>query len=437
MFSSNIGPTDLIIPTIYKDYGRARGCKESAEWFMYLINEILTSNATEIINKHLRKSGVARFHREHDIRSFFKFEMKNSQKLLEDYISMVKQLKNVQKRLLYNYDVNVRAYSYEVSEFRYTNFAHTNKENILFQMNMIQNPSHRGYSEVTRKPNDIVFCKGLASDNQNDVVQNILAQRLTKFNLFPKYMSGKFNRGLNQIKFQNMYEKIARALRKSKKLSTSEVFNESARFETIMTYPPTDELDRIKLRISFYNREDSCPVQTDKYRKYIRRLEEDPQLNKVFELVINEFGYNNNLDLYELCNELNTTDILLYARPTHRDIYPNTVLDAISRGCLILDIDKTEDISFGPPDPVSGIEEIKEMFPYMFLDPKYGPEGIILWYMGNLFNKNYMKRSTMIKQSIQSTMVSLELVTYIFMVNKLLEELEKYEEKLKRIVNGK
>lgn len=433
------------IPILYTNHGRARGCKNSAESFLHVINYVLSSNKTEILNRHLRNSNtLQRLIRERDLELFTDIYpgLRNSKyKDIIDitrYTSKVSQLKKFQKEL-YKLDFSVRPEAYDVQSSNYNKLLFKSKEDILFQINMIQTPNQRGsYAAIGRDDKDIVFCKGLDSDNSMDVVQNLYTARYSGFGFFPKYMPSTFNRNLDSLKFQIKYEQIDRAIKLSEKackfldrldpdLSPSE--------KIAKVFEPNGSVSKIPLRIAYYNRMDTCPVQQRKYKDYITKIKKDEKLNGIFQISFESFGFGNNLNSYELCNLLNTTDILLYAAPTsHRDPYPNTVLDAISRGCLVLRVDKSYLIPDGPPDDICGIDEIQMMFPNMFLDPDKGISNILEWYhCDTLFGHNYKKQATQVKKSIQQKLNSLELLVYMFIVDKLHKEIGAYLDTLNEL----
>lgn len=132
-----------IITLIYKEYGRSRGCRDSAEAFAEYLEEIVNKESLKIET----------------------------------------QLINVN---------NLRDFVFNKSF----------KESILFNICFIQDPEQRGLYEVIKTRNDIVFCKDII-DKKTDYIQDfrtIIWKGVQPHRYFPKYYGTIYKRDRNSSK---------------------------------------------------------------------------------------------------------------------------------------------------------------------------------------------------------------------------------------------
>lgn len=382
---------NIKIPILYKDYGRKRGCVDSAKHYEYLINKILFNSASTTINEHCNtrtEGGAWRF--DH-LRDFQLLNQNIAQYIdMNEYLRQVKNLKKWVKILGDKYDLRVEADAVEIDDIKYRRIM---KSKVLFQMCMIQNSNQRGIFELYRKPGDIAFCKGMDIDSEDDYVQALLPAYTTNFRLFPKYMSADFIINPNTLKLEYMYRNINN-------------------YEKVIKQYPNH---KIPVNITFYNRTDTCPNQTEKYLKYIEMLQTNPKYSK-YNFTVTEIGYENDIQHFNLINVLDTTDIFLYTEPDHRDTYPNTILQAISRMALILHIKDDTKVA----NATNGIWEIESLFRSRFINSM---EDLEKHYKDRLFGINPKKHITAIKRIIKHKLKSLDLLVHMYLVDKLENEL--------------
>ena len=318
----------LNINCIYKDYGRSRGSGESAKYFKKRIIQILRN--PKVVYKNYLKVALSEFPNIFGMKRLDAMEFLDSYQLLE---LEVKKLVDYKKRLRKK-NINLQV-----------NLLTPDKINIslksLFSFCMIQTPSHYGRYQLIRRKNDIVFGKG-ADGEENTYLQCWHSANVLNKQFFPKYYIP-----------DNILDKKRLREKKIELLKRSNIYKIE---------------NKLTLNIGYYNRSDDCPIQTQKYNKFINDLK-----NKYKDISINiiQFGNGNDLKGTDLIDTLNKIDIMLYTEPDKFDPFPNTILHAISMGCYIYHIDRYDNPS-GQFDALStnvanGIFELYNLFKDSFI----------------------------------------------------------------------
>ena len=135
-----------IIPLIYKEYGRSRGCRDSAEAFAKYIEDIVNEES-----------------------------------------------------------LNIRTQLIEVNDLvKYARNSHF-KDRIIFNICFVQNPDQRLFYDLIKTPKDIVFCKEIL-DIKTDYIQDlktVMWKDIPRHRYFPKYYSPVFNRNRGKRVYQD------------------------------------------------------------------------------------------------------------------------------------------------------------------------------------------------------------------------------------------
>ena len=376
---------ELLLPIFYTNYGRARGNSDSAGYFAHIVQQLLIGNPTKILKKHLGG----------DSKKYLVMENLNKFRKLNSDIPVINEYEVKLQRFYKNLkelgklDISLRVADFDLNDIfqRHKGMKRfKDKRNyILPSFCMIQNPSHRGAYDTVKKEDDIVFCKALESDSINsDYISTMMGSTFSGFKFFPKYIDYGLPGGHHNLKLQGLYERVARY----KKLHYNENY-------------------RMPLRIAFYNRSDVCPNQAKRYKDYIEKIGE---LYPDISFKVTSFGHGNDLESHELALLLNETDIVLYSEPDHIDPYPNTILNAISKLCMVICIDG------GREDKRNGIEEIREIFGSLVFDSL---TEVFDSLSTSLFMKNYKKSCSQIRLVTLYKLAALDLLNYIYIVDRL------------------
>lgn len=379
---------ELLVPIFYTNYGRARGNSDSAGYFAHIIQQLIIGNPTKILKKHLGG----------DSKKYLVMENLNKFRKLNPSIPLINEYEVKLQRFYKNLKelgklggsgVSLRVIDFDLNDIfqrhKYMKRLEDKRIYTLPSFCMIQNPSHRGAYDMIKKEDDIVFCKALESDSKDlDYISTMMGSISSGFKFFPKYIDYGLPGGHHNLKLQGLYERINRY----KKLYYNENY-------------------KMPLRIAYYDRSDVCPNQVTRYKDYIEKLE---VLYPDIEFKVTSFGHGNDLESHELALLLNETDIVLYAEPDHIDPYPNTILNAISKLCMVICI------GGGDEDKRNGIEEIQEIFGSLVF---YSLAEIFDSLTTSLFMKNYKKSCSQIRLVTLYKLAALDLLNYIYIVDRL------------------
>ena len=390
---------ELLLPIYYTNYGRARGNSDSAGYFAHIIQQLLIGNPTKILKKHLGG----------DSKKYLVMENLNKFRKLNSGIPLINEYEVKLQRFYKNLkelgklDIPLRVIDFDLNDIvqrhKYMKRIKAKKAYVLPAFCMIQNPSHRGIYDTLRTKDDIVFCKGLASDSiETDYMHNMIGSNISKYKFFPKYLDYGLPGGQHNLKLQSLSEKVYRYKKG--------YYNENY---------------KLPLTIAYYNRSDTCPNQTKRYKDYIEKI---IKIYPNIDFKVTSFGHGNDLEPHELALLLNETDIVLYSEPDHIDSYPNTILNAISKLCMIVCIDG------GGEDKRNGIEEIRKIFGSLVFDSLVE---VFDSLSESLFMKNYKKSCSQIRLVTLYKLAALDLLNYIYIVDKLNVWLEIFLTKYKDI----
>lgn len=394
----------IYIPIVVADYGRNRGSDVSGKHFEYLIQNILYKPRDVLKNFYGPKSNPSTkgfFHMTHikeynalnpNIKYFGYSEL---EALTKSLISKLKILD------LNNIEIDTRVVHEDW-------FKSNKDQNILFNFCMIQNPDHFGNYLLKMKDNDIVFFRGNNLSNLNAYrmndnlyVQSMVSAKMSGSKFFPKYMVENIPLKFIGNKIENMYQRFK---------------------------PSTKNNIHRTIRLGYYDRSDTDPIQTKIYKDYINELKNNP-LYKDFEFKVTSFGSNDDIDRdkmnYILCNEI---DIMLYTEPQIVDVYPNTIFQAIQNGCLILHIPNSSN-AFGL---ANGIEEMKIFFKNKFV---YSLDEVFK-YFGMVKFRSPGKEITALKKVLDQKVSTLDLLVHKYIMEKINFELDKFISSNQDTLNG-
>ena len=369
---------ELLIINFCKNYGRKRGSDASAGYFRDRINFII-HHYRKIYNNFLKNN---LYFNHNQFKSF------NCEVLDQSDLKLLIERFKVQKRILKKNNINFYACLFEESYHPFDSLTH---KKILFSFNMIQNPMQYGNYNFYQKQNDIKFGKGVGN---KEYIQALYPAAILNKEFFPKYFLP------SPIDFFNIHKKFLNLI------------------ENYRKFQKNNDV-KIPIKIGIYDREDICPNQSKQYDNFIKNL---PILFENFEIEFFKFGNNKPLDKFNFNDFLKDMDIVLYTEPDHFDPYPNTILQAISNGCLIYNLGDINSLK----NDANGIYELETLFPERFLNCYSSWEDV----EKKLFfkNKNSSKEITRIKGIIKHRINSLLGLTDYYIFNKIIKELDSYIE---------
>ena len=368
-------PKRLRINFIHKDYGRSRGSFESADALSELAQRFYEGSKSLLAERY-QKQFVKSLWTLKQFKDIYPGMVMPSARVYKEKLQRIKDYKKIYIKTGIEVSFDL------LSEDKIDIIRKPGIVNIL-NFCMIQNPNQYGNYPLIATEDDIKFGKGFTNE-VNTYVQSLLPAATMETKFFPKYYNKYPTSNFTRLKLEQTYERY-RLFKKDN--------------------------SKLKLKIAYYNREDTCPIQTKKYQDFIKEIKESPEYAD-YEFTIVSFGFGNDLSDGELWDLLNETDIVLYAEPDHRDIYPNTIMQAISCMCYIHHIDEYQN---KPENPINGIYELKMIFPERFIELskfKY-------IFEDSLFKKNPSKSFTAMKNKVDDKIRAYDLLTEYYLLDKI------------------